>query len=78
MDYDPGPDLHKISARVFAINFADDELNPPGLGVLEAGVAKIAGAQCITVPASRETQGHYTTMRPAIWEPYLRERMRLA
>ena len=75
MDYDPTPDLHRIKARVFAVNFADDEINPPELGVLEAGVAKISGAQCVTVSASQKTQGHYTTMCAAVWEPYLREFM---
>jgi homoserine O-acetyltransferase/O-succinyltransferase len=75
MDYDPSLDLHKIDARVFAINFADDQLNPPELGVLEEGVAKISGAQRVIVPASLRTNGHYTTMRAAVWEPYLRERL---
>jgi len=31
-DYDPAPGLEKIQAAVLAINFADDELNPPELG----------------------------------------------
>ncbi len=33
--YDPGPGLDRIRAPVFAINFADDEINPPELGVME-------------------------------------------
>jgi homoserine O-acetyltransferase/O-succinyltransferase len=73
MDYDPAPHLHKIRARLFAINFADDELNPPELGVLEAGIAKIEGARCVTVPASPRTHGHYTSVRPEVWEAYVRE-----
>jgi homoserine O-acetyltransferase/O-succinyltransferase len=71
MDYDPAPDLHRIRARLFAINFADDELNSPSLGVLEPAIAKIPGAVCVIIPASAETQGHYTTMRAAIWKPHL-------
>ena len=43
MDYDPSADLEKIKARLLAINFADDAVNPPELGVLEAGVARIRG-----------------------------------
>ncbi len=43
MDYDPSADLEKIKARLLAINFADDAVNPPELGVLEAGVARIQG-----------------------------------
>ena len=45
MDYDPSADLEKIKARLLAINFADDAVNPPELGVLEAGVARIPGAR---------------------------------
>ena len=73
MDYDPSADLEKIKARLFAINFADDVINPPELGVLEAGVARIPGARCVTVPAGPETYGHTTTMRAAVWKPYIGE-----
>src|SRR5438045_2754662 len=34
-DYDPGPNLEKIQARLLAINSADDLINPPELGLLE-------------------------------------------
>jgi len=71
MDYDPSGDLDKIKAPLFAINFADDELNPPALGVLEPAIAKIPGARCVTIPAGPSTQGHYTTMRAAVWKSHL-------
>jgi homoserine O-acetyltransferase len=71
MDYDPSGELDKIKALLFAINFADDELNPPALGVLEPAIAKIPGARCMTVPAGPATQGHYTTMRAAVWKSHL-------
>src|SRR5436309_4658210 len=32
-DYDPGPNLEKISAPLLAINSADDLINPPELGI---------------------------------------------
>lgn len=73
MDYDPSGDLDKIEARLLAINFADDELNPPALGVLEPAIARIPGARSVTVPAGPETQGHYTTMRAAVWKHHLAE-----
>ena len=34
-DYDPSPDLEKITAQVLAINSADDFVNPPELGLME-------------------------------------------
>ena len=35
-DYDPGPNLEKIRAQLLAINSADDLINPPELGFLNA------------------------------------------
>ena len=71
MDYDPSGALDKIKARLFAINFADDELNPHELGVLEPAIAKIPGARCVTLPAGPLTQGHYTTMCASVWQAHL-------
>src|SRR3989449_5615633 len=34
-DYSPSPVLEKIQAPLFAVNSADDEINPPELGILE-------------------------------------------
>ena len=67
----PVADLEKIKARLLAINFADDAVNPPELGVLEAGVARIPGARCVVVPAGPQSQGHYTSMRAALWKSHL-------
>jgi len=71
MDYDPSADLEKIKARLLAINFADDAVNPPELGVLEAGVARIPRARSVVVPAGPKSQGHYTSMRAALWKSHL-------
>jgi homoserine O-acetyltransferase/O-succinyltransferase len=71
MDYDPSEDLEKISARLLAINFADDELNPPQLGTMEPAIARIPGARYVLVPASEETNGHYSTLLAALWAPHL-------
>lgn len=76
MDYDPTPDLGKIRAPLLAINFADDEINPPELGVVGPAIAKIPQAKFVLVPAGRETHGHYTYFRAAIWKPYLAEFMK--
>ena len=39
-DYNPAPQLDKIKAKLLAVNFADDELNPPELGVMEREVPR--------------------------------------
>ncbi len=71
MDYDPSNDLEKITARLLAINFADDELNPPQLGVMEPALAKIPGARYVLVPAGPDTNGHYSTLLAKLWAPHL-------
>ena len=68
MDYDPSADLETIKARLLAINFADDAINPPELGVLEAGVARIKNARAVVVPASPGSQGHQNATNAAIWK----------
>ena len=73
MDYDPSPLLENIKARLLAINFADDAINPPELGVMEAGVAQIPGARYVLVPAAPQSQGHYSSMRAALWKQHLAE-----
>jgi len=71
MDYDPTPELGKIRAPLLAINFADDEINPPELGVVEPAIAKIPTAKYVLVPAGPETHGHYTYFRAAVWKSHL-------
>jgi homoserine O-acetyltransferase len=45
-DYNPQPDLEKIKAPLYAVNSADDQVNPPELGILERETAGSAGATC--------------------------------
>lgn len=73
MDYDPTPTLDRIRAAVLALNFEDDELNPPQLGTVEPAIARLPDAEYVLVPASRETNGHYTTLLANVWAPYLAE-----
>ncbi len=72
-DYDPTPGLGRITARVLAINAADDERNPPETGVTEAAIRRIPGARLHLIPASVETTGHGTTGNARFWAATLRE-----
>ena len=60
-DFDPRADLGKIGARLLAINSADDERNPPELGVLEQGLKQIPDCPAFVIGASPDTSGHGTT-----------------
>jgi homoserine O-acetyltransferase len=72
-DYDPGPGLEKIKARLVAVNFADDLINPPELGILEREVARIPNGRAIVMAASPATRGHGTHTVAAVWKRYLQE-----
>jgi homoserine O-acetyltransferase len=70
-DYDPGPGLEKIRAPLLAINFADDLINPPELGILEQEIKRVKNGQAIVIPASKETVGHGTHTKAKVWKKYL-------
>jgi homoserine O-acetyltransferase len=76
LDYNPAPDLGKIRAKLLAINFADDEVNPPDLGVMEPAIRQIPGARAVLVPAGPETHGHFTHLRAAVWKNFLADFMK--
>lgn len=72
-DYDPGPALERITARVLAVLSSDDERNPPELGLLEPALARIAHARALCIPGSAETAGHATVMHARHWAAALAE-----
>ena len=72
-DYDPGPGLGKIQAPLLAINFADDLINPPELGILEREIRRVARGEAVLVPRSDRTRGHGTHTLAAVWKARLRE-----
>jgi homoserine O-acetyltransferase len=72
-DYNPQPDLEKIQAPLFAVNSADDQVNPPELGILEREIQRVKRGRYILIPTSDETRGHGTHSLPAIWGKYLAE-----
>ena len=71
--YDPSPHLEKIVAPLLAINSADDQVNPPELGILEREIKKVQGGRAVVLPITERTRGHGTHSIPAIWGPYLNE-----
>ena len=51
-DYDPGPGLERIRAPLVAINFADDLINPPELGILEREIRRVPEGEAVLIPRS--------------------------
>jgi homoserine O-acetyltransferase len=70
-DYDPGPALEQIKAPVLAINFADDLINPPELGILEAEIKRVPHGNALVIPMSDQTRGHGTHTLAASWKDHL-------
>jgi homoserine O-acetyltransferase len=72
-DYNPQPDLEKIKAPLYAVNSADDQVNPPELGILEREIKRVKHGRYILLPTTDQTRGHGTHSLPAIWGGYLGE-----
>lgn len=72
-EYDPSPNLEKITAPLLAINSADDVVNPPELGLMEKFIGRVKRRRYVLLPTSDKTRGHGTHSLPAIWGPYLEE-----
>jgi len=60
-DYDAAPGLSRITAKLLAINAADDERNPPETGLMEGALKQVRNGRLYLIPASEETRGHGTT-----------------
>jgi len=70
-DYNPSPGLEKIQAQLMAINSADDERNPPELGILDSEIKRVKNGRVLLVPGSEDTAGHGTTARAKYWKAEL-------
>lgn len=72
-DYDASPGLERITAPLLAINSADDERNPPELGIMERELQRVKNARLLLIPGSEETRGHGTTGLAKFWKQALQE-----
>lgn len=72
-DYNPEPDLEKIQAPLLAINSADDQVNPPELGIAEKEIRRVKRGRFVLLPITDYTRGHGTHSLPEIWKRYLAE-----
>ena len=77
-DYNPSPMLEKIQAPLFAINSADDEINPPELGILEREIKRVKRGRYILIPLSGQTRGHQTYNRAVVWKNHLLELLHIS
>jgi len=72
-NYDPSPQLERITAPLLAINSADDFINPPELAIMEKEIKRVKRGRYLLLPVSEATHGHGTHTWAAVWERPFRE-----
>ncbi|HEX6535613.1 MAG TPA: alpha/beta fold hydrolase [Gemmatimonadaceae bacterium] len=66
-DYDPSVALEKIEAPLLAINSADDQVNPPEIGITKRLMPRVRHGTFWLIPTSEQTRGHGTHTDAAVW-----------
>ncbi len=77
-DYNPSPGLDRIKATLLAINSADDERNPPELGILDREIKRVKNGRAYVIPGSPDTFGHGTTGQARFWKKELAQLLETA
>jgi homoserine O-acetyltransferase len=61
------------AAPLLAVNFADDLVNPPELGILEREIARVPKGRAVVMPFGDETRGHGSHTIAGLWKHLLAE-----
>lgn len=77
-DYNPSPNIGKVTATLLAINAADDERNPLELGILDREMKRVPNGRILVIPASPDTRGHGTTGNAKFYKSQLSELLQSA
>jgi homoserine O-acetyltransferase len=75
-DYDPEPDLGRITASVLVVNFADDEIVGPSLHDAQPLFRRVRHVKTVLVPTSEATRGHSTLGLPGEWARFVADFLR--
>lgn len=67
-NYDPSPNLEKITAKVMWMNSGDDFINPPGLGIAEREAKRLKNGKFLLIPESEQTHGHGSHTWAVLWK----------
>ena len=71
-NYNPAPQLARVTAPVTWVNSADDFINPPGVGEPERHVRAMPQGRYVLISESAETRGHSTHTWSIFWEGELK------
>jgi homoserine O-acetyltransferase len=72
-NYNPWPELEKVTAPLTWVNSADDFINPRNLPVPQQAVKRMKNAKFRLIPESAETHGHGTHTWAKFWKSDLSE-----
>ncbi|MCC6467742.1 MAG: hypothetical protein IT563_05425 [Alphaproteobacteria bacterium] len=75
-DYNPGPDLGKIKAKLLSIAFTDDLINAVELKALETELKRVPNVRLVMMPPTDKTLGHQNLTQPQLWGAHLGEFMK--
>jgi homoserine O-acetyltransferase/O-succinyltransferase len=70
-DYDSESGLAGIHAKLFALNFTDDEFNPDSLQILQRLTPRVSGARYLAQPGTADSFGHLTMAHPELWSQHV-------
>ena len=70
-NYNPEPNLEKITAPLVWVNSADDFINPPELDFAERLMPRVKRGRFVLIPASDRTHGHGTHTWAEFWKDEL-------
>ena len=70
-NYDPSPNLERITVPVLYINSADDFINPPELNIMPQMIKRVPKGTFVLLPITEQTRGHGTHTMAAVWQQYL-------
>ena len=77
-DYSASAGLEKIQSELMAVNSADDERNPPELGILQREIKRVKKGRVLLIPASDQTAGHATAYFAKYWKKEVAELLQTA
>ena len=72
-NYEPSPQLERITVPVMFVNSADDFINPPELGIAEREIKRVKKGRFVLIPISEQSHGHGTHTWATVWQQYLKE-----
>lgn len=69
--YNPYPHLPEIKAPLTAVNSADDQVNPPELGLMEEAIGHVPNGNYVLLPTNVDTRGHGSHSWPNLWQAHV-------